>query len=188
MRNGKEQYRIRQFFSSLLVSLSKTPRIEIPSAPRVCPEAFPIKASDHSPRINGEVRVGTCNEVPTIRPDLCIIIGHHKATSGTYLHGPYQAARFEAGGAGARSIRPLIFLHAICDMGISQEESHGVLDHSRAECSMRSCRYNLFPRHSRSTVRGPCAPIQLEEMAFPSSQRLAGGALSGRLCPPRSQR
>jgi hypothetical protein len=120
--------------------------------------------------------------------DLCIIIGHHKATSRTYLHGPYQAARFEAGGAGARSIRPLIFLHAICDMGISQEESHGVLDHSRAECSMRSCRYNPFPRHSRSTVRGPCSPTHLEEMAFPGSQRLAGGALSGRLCLPRSQR
>jgi len=30
-------------------ALSRTPRIEIPpSAPKVCPEAFPIKASDHS--------------------------------------------------------------------------------------------------------------------------------------------
>ena len=34
------------------------------------------RVGDHSPRINGEVRVGTCNEVPTIRPgNLCIIIG-----------------------------------------------------------------------------------------------------------------
>jgi hypothetical protein len=39
----------------LLVSTSKTPRIEIPSAPKLCPEAFPIKASDDTPR-NGAPR------------------------------------------------------------------------------------------------------------------------------------
>jgi|ERR1017187_29912 hypothetical protein len=62
------------------------------------------------------------------------------------------------------------------------------MKHSRVEFSMRSSRYCLFPRHSHSTVRGPSAPIQLEEMAFPGSQRFGGGALSGRLCLPRSQR
>jgi hypothetical protein len=29
--------------------LSKTPRIDIPFAPKVCPKAFPIKASDNPP-------------------------------------------------------------------------------------------------------------------------------------------
>ena len=32
----------------LLVSLSKTPRLEIPAPPKFCPEAFPIKASDNA--------------------------------------------------------------------------------------------------------------------------------------------
>ena len=57
----------------------------------------------------------------------------------------------------------------------------------RAAFSMRSCRYYLFAGHSHSTVRGPYAPINLEK-AFPGSQRLEGGVLSGQLCLLRNRR
>src|SRR3984893_8378275 len=48
-RSNPIAHRVRAANTSgfLLVSLSKTPRIDTSSAPKVCPEAFPIKASDN---------------------------------------------------------------------------------------------------------------------------------------------
>ncbi len=53
--------------------LSKTPRIEIPSTPRVCSEAFPIKASDYS--------LGTVEREAPVKVDVERQEGRHRGSA-----------------------------------------------------------------------------------------------------------